>query len=159
MLIIILILVLAIQKEKLQNTLYNSRSCSKVHSPTASHSGGQGFKYWPRDHPTKGFLCSFWGHKAINCWDRTWPQPLTTSLHINHHMRPQKNPTDQQPPRHALAVMSPSLFSVLLYIYLHLGSSQSVHINICTDNNMISSSRYKCSQLFHTCWRAIQQPT
>jgi hypothetical protein len=38
---------------------------------------------------------------------------------------------------------------VLLYIYVHMGSSQSVHINICTDNNMISSSRYKCCQLCH----------
>jgi hypothetical protein len=46
-----------------------------------------------------------------------------------------------------------SHFSVLLYI------SQSVHINICNDNNMISSSRYKCCQLFHMCWREIQQPT
>jgi len=121
-----------------------------VQSPTASYSGGPGFKYRPRDCLPKGISCSFSGQKAIAGTEsdhNLWPHCSTLITTWGHIQNSYRSTTS------TLCSSCYASLSVLLYI------RQSVHINMCTDNNMISPSRYKCCQLFHMCRREIQQPT
>ena len=138
------------------NALYNSWSCSSAESYCFIFRS-PGFKYWPRDCLSKGFSCSFSGHKATAGTEpdhSLWPHHSTLITTWGHTENSYGSMTSMP-----CSSCYASLFSVLLYIYLHLDSCQSVHINICTDNNIISSSRHKCCQLFHMCWREIQQLT